>query len=203
MSEGKDPSDFFDDVEMSDEALEMAEAMESAADEMDGEPEGEKISLERRFQMLAAENGELKDQVLRAHAEMDNIRKRAERQVADTRVYAVEKLAGDLLPVSDNFARALEALPEEERAGLSDAGKNLLVGVEAIQKELHAALARHGVTAVDAAPGADFDPNMHQAVSQIPSDQPAGKVAATFQAGWKIGNRVLRAAMVAVSSGSA
>ena len=203
MSEGKDPSDFFDDVEMSDEALEMAEAMESAADEMDGEPEGEKISLERRFQMLAAENGELKDQVLRAHAEMDNIRKRAERQVADTRVYAVEKFAGDLLPVSDNFARALEALPEEERAGLSDAGKNLLVGVEAIQKELHAALARHGVTAVDAAPGADFDPNLHQAVSQIPADQPAGKVAATFQAGWKIGNRVLRAAMVAVSSGSA
>ena len=203
MSEGKDPSDFFDDVEMSEEALEMAEAMENAADELDGEPEGEKISLERRFQMLAAENGELKDQVLRAHAEMDNIRKRAERQVADTRVYAVEKLAGDLLPVSDNFARALEALPEEERAGLSDAGKNLLVGVEAIQKELHAALARHGVTAVDAAPGADFDPNMHQAVSQIPSDQPAGQVAATFQAGWKIGNRVLRAAMVAVSSGSA
>ena len=187
MSEGKDPSDFFDDVEMSEEALEMAEAMENAADELDGEPEGEKISLERRFQMLAAENGELKDQVLRAHAEMDNIRKRAERQVADTRVYAVEKLAGDLLPVSDNFARALEALPEEERAGLSDAGKNLLVGVEAIQKELHAALARHGVTAVDAAPGADLIRTcirrsarsrlISQPAKSQPLSRPAGKSA--------------------------
>ncbi len=199
MSDGKDPSEIHDEVELSQAAAEMAEAMEAAADEMDsknGEP-----TLEQRFQMLADENAKAKDQLLRAHAEMENIRKRAERQVADARVYAIEKFAADLLPVSDNFARALEALDDSARAELSDAGKNLLVGVEAIQKDLHAALARHGVTAVDAAPGADFDPNMHQAVSQIPSDQPAGKVAATFQAGWKIGNRVLRAAMVAVSAG--
>ncbi len=199
MSDGKDPSEIHDEVELSQAAAEMAEAMEAAADEMDsknGEP-----TLEQRFQMLADENAKAKDQLLRAHAEMENIRKRAERQVADARVYAIEKFAADLLPVSDNFARALEALDDGARAELSDAGKNLLVGVEAIQKDLHAALARHGVTAVDAAPGADFDPNMHQAVSQIPSDQPAGKVAATFQAGWKIGNRVLRAAMVAVSAG--
>ncbi len=199
MSDGKDPSEIHDEVELSQAAAEMAEAMEAAADEMDskdGEP-----TLEQRFQMLADENAKAKDQLLRAHAEMENIRKRAERQVADARVYAIEKFAADLLPVSDNFARALEALDNGARVELSDAGKNLLVGVEAIQKDLHAALARHGVTAVDAAPGADFDPNMHQAVSQIPSDQPAGKVAATFQAGWKIGNRVLRAAMVAVSAG--
>ena len=199
MSDGKDPSEIHDEVELSQAAAEMAEAMEAAADEMDSE-NGEP-TLEQRFQMLADENAKAKDQLLRAHAEMENIRKRAERQVADARVYAIEKFAADLLPVSDNFARALEALDDGARAELSDAGKNLLVGVEAIQKDLHAALARHGVTAVDAAPGADFDPNMHQAVSQIPSDQPAGKVAATFQAGWKIGNRVLRAAMVAVSAG--
>ena len=71
------------------------------------------------------------------------------------------------------------------------------------QKELHTVLARHGVTAIDAAPGAAFDPNQHQAVSQIPSDQPSGTIAETFQSGWKIGERVLRAAMVAVSAGPA
>lgn len=201
MSDGRDPSEIQDDVELSEAAQEMADAMEAAANEMDGKQADDEISMEQRFQMLADENAKLKDQVLRAHAEMDNIRKRAERQVADTRVYAVEKFAGDLLPVSDNFARALDALPEGERDGLSDAGKNLLVGVEAIQKELHAALARHGVTAIHAEPGADFDPNLHQAVSQIPSEHPSGKVAATFQTGWKIGNRTLRAAMVAVSAG--
>ena len=201
MSDGRDPSEIQDDVELSEAAQEMADAMEAAANEMDGKASEDEISMEQRLQMLADENAKLKDQVLRAHAEMDNIRKRAERQVADTRVYAVEKFAGDLLPVSDNFARALDALPEGERDGLSDAGKNLLVGVEAIQKELHATFARHGVTAIHAEPGSDFDPNLHQAVSQIPSEHPSGKVAATFQTGWKIGNRTLRAAMVAVSAG--
>ena len=143
----------------------------------------------------------LKDQVLRAHAEMDNVRKRTAKEVVDARVYAVEKFAGDLLNVSDNLARALGALPDEERDALTEAGKNLLGGIEMTQKELHTVLARHGVTAIDAAPGAAFDPNQHQAVSQIPSDQPSGAIAETFQTGWKIGERVLRAAMVAVSAG--
>jgi molecular chaperone GrpE len=207
MSDGKHTSDIQDDIELSEAAAEMAKAMDAAADAMDtqsgGDGETSEPTLEERFQMLAEENSKLRDQLLRAHAEMDNVRKRAERQVADTRVYAVEKFAGDLLPVSDNFARALDALDDNSRAELSNAGKNLLLGVEAIQKDLHAALARHGVTAVDAVPGADFDPNLHQAVSQIPSDHPPGTVAASFQAGWKIGNRVLRAAMVAVSAGPA
>lgn len=203
MSDANEKETPEDSVELSEVAAEMAEAMEAAADEADKKQQAEEISLEERFQLLAAENSDLKDQVLRAHAEMENIRKRSERQVADTRVYAVEKFAGDLLPVSDNFARALDALDEPAREALSDAGKNLLVGVEAIQKELHTALARHGVTAISAEPGDAFDANVHQAVSQMPSDHPAGTVAATFQTGWKIGNRTLRAAMVAVSAGSA
>ena len=132
-----------DEVDLSEAAQEMADAMEAAANEAEAAEKADEMSMEERFQMLAAENSELKDQVLRAHAEMDNIRKRAERQVADARVYSIEKFAGDLLPVSDNFARALDALPDEERAALSDPGKNLLVGVEAIQKELHAALGKH------------------------------------------------------------
>lgn len=203
MSNDNDMSQPEDEVELSSAAAEMADAMEAAADEAEKVANEGELSLEERFQMLAAENQELKDKYVRAHAEMDNVRKRAERQISESRVYAIEKFAGDLLPVSDNFARALEALDDTARSELSDPGKSLLIGVEATQKELHAVLARHGVTAVDATPGSDFDPNMHQAVSRIPSDQPQGKVAATFQSGWKIGNRVLRAAMVAVSAGPA
>ncbi len=168
----------------------------STAEEIEREPTPEERIIE-----LEAQAAELNDKLLRTLAEMDNVRKRAERQVADARVYAVEKFAGDLLPVSDNLARALEALDDEAREALSDAGRGLLGGVEMTQKELHAVMARHNVTAIDAAAGSAFDPNLHQAVSQIPSDQPAGTIAEPFQPGWKIGDRVLRAAMVAVSTG--
>ena len=88
-------------------------------------------------------------------------------------------------------------------AKLTRAKKRKRREMKMTQKELHRVLAKHGVTAVDAAPGASFDPNLHQAVSQIPSDQPSGTIAETFQSGWKIGERVLRAAMVAVSAGKA
>lgn len=179
-----------------------------------GSPEAEAVDIETgadtrepdaetRIAELEGEILGLKDQVLRAHAEMDNIRKRSAREVADSRVYAVEKFAGDLLKVSDNLSRALSALPDEERDALTEAGQNLLGGIEMTQKELHTVLARHGVTAVDAAPGATFDPNLHEAVSQIPSEHPSGTIAQTFQTGWKIGDRTLRAAMVAVSLGKA
>jgi molecular chaperone GrpE len=152
---------------------------------------------------LEAEKADLQDKLLRSIAEVDNVRKRAARETADARVYAIERFAGDLLSVSDNLSRAMEALSQDEREALSEAGKSLMGGIEMTQKELHTVLARHGVTAVDAAPGASFDPNLHQAVSQIPSDQPAGTIAMCFQNGWKIGERTLRAAMVAVSTGPA
>jgi molecular chaperone GrpE len=154
--------------------------------------------------LLAAaekERDDLKDQLLRSLAETENIRKRANKQIADEKLYAVERFARDLLAVSDYMAKAVETAPAEGRAGLPDQVRTLLDGVDLTQKELHAVFARHGVTAIDAAPGAAFDPNAHQAVAQIPSDQPAGAVAQLFQAGWKIGDRVLRAAMVAVSLG--
>ena len=158
---------------------------------------------QERLAALETEAVELKDKLLRTLAEADNVRKRAEKQVADARAYAIEKFAGDLLSVSDNLARALEALDEAARAGLSEPGQALLGGVEMTQKELHAALARNGVVAIEAAPGDAFDPNLHQAVSNIPSDQPAGSIAQGFQTGWRIGERTLRAAIVAVSTGPA
>lgn len=152
---------------------------------------------------LEAEKGELQNKLLRAIAEVDNVRKRAAKETADARVFAIERFAGDLLSVSDNLSRAMEALDEETRASLSEGGQSLMGGIEMTQKELHTVMARHGVTAIDAAPGASFDPNLHQAVSQIPSDQPSGTIAEPFQPGWKIGERVLRAAIVAVSTGPA
>jgi molecular chaperone GrpE len=152
---------------------------------------------------LEAERDDLKEQILRALAETENVRKRANRQIEEARVYAVEKFARDLLSVSDNLARAASSLPADFLAALPDNVRTALEGVDLTQKELHAALSRHGVTAVDASPGAAFDPALHQAVTQIPSSHPQGTVAETFQSGWKIGDRTLRAAMVAVSAGPA
>lgn len=160
-------------------------------------------SPEEAIALLEAEKADMNGQILRLLADLDNTRKRADRQVSEARVYAIEKFAADLLSVADNLARALDALPESERAGLTDAGKNLLGGIEMTAKELHTALGRNGVQPVEAAPGSPFDPNVHQAVAQIPSDQPAGTIAQLFQPGWKIGERTLRAAMVAVSTGPA
>lgn len=151
--------------------------------------------------VLETELAETKDQLLRTLAEAQNIRKRAAKETQDARTFAIEKFAADLLSVSDNMSRALEALPEAERESLSEQGKNLLGGVEMTQKELHAVFARNGVTAIEAAPGDAFDPNLHQAVANVPSEHANGSIAECFQPGWKIGDRILRAAMVTVSSG--
>ncbi|MEM9378134.1 MAG: nucleotide exchange factor GrpE [Pseudomonadota bacterium] len=173
---------------------------ESTDETADADP-SEELTPEQHILALEVEKQELQDQMLRALAEMENIRKRADREKNDARIYAIEKFAGDLLSVSDNMARALEALPEEEREALTEGGKGLLGGIEMTQKELHTVLSRHGVTAIEAEPGAPFDPNLHQAVANIPSEHPNGTIASLFQAGWRIGDRTLRAAMVAVSAG--
>ena len=182
------------------DAIDMAE--NEGMDEAIGHPRH--LSPDLVAEAVAAlekERDELKDNMLRALAETDNVRKRANRQIEDARIYAVEKFARDLLAVSDNLQRAIDSVPADLRASLPDAVRTALEGVELTQKELVTVLARHGVTAIDAAPGAAFDPALHQAVTQIPSAQPAGSVAQLFQSGWRIGDRTLRAAMVAVSAG--
>ncbi len=158
--------------------------------------------LTEQVSALEKERDELKDNVLRALAETDNVRKRANRQIEEARIYAVEKFARDLLAVSDSLSRAVAAIPPGERALLHEASRTALEGVELTQKELVAVLARHGVTPIDASPGTAFDPALHQAVTQIPSKHPAGSIAELFQSGWRINDRTLRAAMVAVSAGS-
>jgi molecular chaperone GrpE len=164
-------------------------------------PSAEQQTLSVTLAAVEKERDALKDQMLRALAETENVRKRAARQIQDERVYAVEKFARDVLAVADNLARAIAALPPADRASLSDNARTLMEGVELTEKDLIAVLSRHGVTAVAAQPGDPFDPNHHQAVTQIPSSHPAGTVAQLFQSGWKIGDRTLRAAMVAVSGG--
>lgn len=192
-------------------ADEILKAAKSAAPEVEPEVEEDSSDVDAPIELtpeqliltLEAEKQEMRDQMLRAMAEMENLRKRAEREKLDARVYAIEKFAHDLLSVSDNMARALEALPEDERDALTEGGKGLLGGIEMTQKELHTVLTRHGVTAIETEPGEAFDPNLHQAVANIPSEHPNGTIASLFQAGWKIGDRILRAAMVAVSAGQA
>lgn len=187
--------------EIDEDAIDSAgkEGMDEAA----GQPKQPQAinPLAEQVAALEKERDELKDHMLRALAETDNVRKRANRQIEDARIYAVEKFARDLLAVSDNLARAIESVPAGVRAGLPELVRTALDGVELTQKELVAVLARHGVTAIDASPGAAFDPALHQAVTQIPSTHPAGSVAQLFQSGWRIGDRTLRAAMVAVSAG--
>lgn len=156
---------------------------------------------EETISRLEADKAELNDRLLRALAELENTRRRAEREKAEVRIYGIEKFAGDMLGVSDNLSRALGALTEEERTTLPDGARNLFDGIAMTERQLIAALQRHGVTPIEATPGAAFDANVHQAVAQIPSPQAAGTIAECFQPGWKLGDRTLRAAMVAVSAG--
>tara|TARA_R110002096_G_scaffold238532_9_gene430031 strand:+ start:68 stop:706 length:639 start_codon:yes stop_codon:yes gene_type:complete len=150
---------------------------------------------------LNAELEATRDRLLRSVAESDNTRKRAEKEVRDARDYSVSKFAEDMLDISDSLSRAVAAVDEETIANASEPMKNLIEGVAMTERSMLAKMERHGVRKVDPQPGDVFDPHMHQAVAQIPSDQPAGTIAAAMQTGFTIGGRTLRAAMVAVSAG--
>lgn len=148
-----------------------------------------------------AEIDKLNDRVLRIAAELENTRRRAERDKVDAGRYAISNFARDLIGVADNFERALRAADNGEAKDEVVAG--LVDGLKMTEKELLAVLDRHGVRRV-AAEREKFDPNLHQAVAQVPhAEIPAGHVVDVAQQGFTIGERVLRAAMVTVSSGAA
>jgi molecular chaperone GrpE len=150
---------------------------------------------------LEAEVTELKDKHLRALAEMENLRRRTEREVADARAYGIASFARDVLAVADNMRRAREAVAPELRTGEDAAVKSLIEGVELTERELNKVLEKHRVRKFEPA-GAKFDPNVHQAMYEVPDPKvPAGHVAQVIQAGYMIGERVLRPALVAVSKG--
>lgn len=150
---------------------------------------------------LYAENAALKEKVLRAMAEAENVRRRAEREVADAKLYGVANFAREMLAFGDNLRRAVESVPAETRVTLDPAIAALLEGVEVTEKDFQSRLARFGVKKIDAL-GARFDPNQHEALFEIPDEtQPAGAVAQVVEEGYTIGDRVLRPAKVGVTRG--
>jgi molecular chaperone GrpE len=149
------------------------------------------------------ESAELKDKVLRTLAEMENLRRRTEREVGDARMYGIASFARDVLGIADNLQRALDAA-RQELSGSTDPGVNtLLEGVEITERELLKALEKNGVKRFDPQ-GEKFDPNLHQAMYEVPDPSvPSGMVMQVIQPGYMIGERILRPALVAVSKGGA
>ena len=150
---------------------------------------------------LKQEAADLKDRLLRAHAEMENLRRRTEREKADTAKYAISKFAKDVVSVSDNIRRALDVTATMHLAANEEL-KRFVEGVTVTERELLNALERNGIRRIDPV-GTPFDPNQHQAVMEVEDPNvPAGSVAQVFQAGYLIEDRVLRPAMVVVSKGA-
>ncbi len=171
--------------------------LENAAEDNGQSPVSEEDVLLR----LASENEELKDRALRLAAEMENLRRRTQRDVADARSFGVANFARDMLAVSDNLQRALQAVPQEARESGEGGLKALVEGVEMIDRLMLSTLERHGVKRIEPE-GQRFDPHFHQAMFEVPNpDVPANTVVQVVQAGYIIGERVLRPAMVGVSTG--
>jgi molecular chaperone GrpE len=158
------------------------------------------VDLAQEAATLAKENAELKDRVLRTLAEMENLRRRTEREVADSRVYAITSFARDLVGVADNIQRALDAV-RDSGVTLEGPAKALVDGVELTERELLKVLEKNGVKKFDPK-GEKFDPNLHQAIFEVPDARvPSGSVVQVIQPGYAIGDRVLRPALVGVSKG--
>ncbi|RBP18102.1 molecular chaperone GrpE [Roseiarcus fermentans] len=182
---------------MSDPNAERAEATPAEATPSET-PERDAFAV---IEALNAENSQLKDRILRTLAEMENLRRRTEREVADAKTYGVTSFARDMLSVVDNLSRALEHAPAEARAAAEPQIQSVIEGVELTARDLEAALGRHGVKKLDPK-GQKFDPNFHQAIFEAPDETvPSGTVSQVVQTGWTIGDRVLRPAMVGISKG--
>ncbi|EJB04521.1 molecular chaperone GrpE (heat shock protein) [Rhizobium leguminosarum bv. trifolii WSM597] len=178
-----------------------ADAAADAAAYVENDIAQEEAPQPDALELLKAENGELRDRYLRLAAEMDNLRRRTEREVKDAKSYSVAGFARDMLAVSDNLRRALDAIPAEVKDA-ADAGLSTLIeGVEMTERAMLSALERHGVRKLEPV-GQKFDPNFHQAMFEVPNpDVPNNTVVQVVQAGFSIGERVLRPAMVGVAKG--
>jgi molecular chaperone GrpE len=152
-------------------------------------------------ELLQAEVATLKDKALRAMAEAENTRRRAEKEVADARSYGIANFAREMLPFVDNLRRAEESVPAEARGKLDPIAAALLDGLIVTERDFLSRLGRVGVKPIEAL-GAKFDPNLHEALYEIPDEsQPAGTVAQVMEQGYTIGDRVLRPAKVGVTRG--
>ena len=172
-------------------------ALEAVAGETASKPKASGSPADKKIADLEAQLQDANERALRSHAELENFRKRSQRELADERRYAVVPLVRDLLPVVDNLQRAIDAAEKPE------GGSALLAGVQLVASQLEAILKQHQCVRIEAV-GAPFDPHFHEAIGQEPSDEhPAGTVSRAFQAGYKLHDRVIRPAQVFVSTGPA
>ena len=158
------------------------------------------VEARDEIEAMIAENADMRDRLLRTMADMENLRKRTEREKSDTARYAISSFARDVLTVGDNLRRTVEHVPADA-AAQDPALKSFLEGIELTERELLNVLERHGVTRIDPL-GARFDPNFHQAMYEVEKkDVPEGTVVDVMQGGYMIGERCLRPALVAVAKG--
>ena len=163
----------------------------------DEEPPGEDVAG------LHAQIADLKDKLLRAVAEAENVRRRAEKERSDAAKFGISSFARDLMAVADNFRRALDSVTPEAKESGGEALANLAAGIEMTERELMTAFERNGVTQVEPQQGDRFDPNYHQAIAEVPvTDQPSGTVVHISQIGYLLDDRLLRPAMVTVAKNS-
>lgn len=164
-----------------------------------------KIDHAERIAGLERENADLKDRLLRALAEMENLRRRTEREIQDTRAFSITKFASDMISTADNLRRAIESAPKleegDEGEAIAKAVAPLLEGVSLTERDLLKALEKHGVKRREPV-GERFDPHRDQAMFEIPDETvPNGTVMQVVQVGYTIGERILRPTMVGVSKG--
>ena len=177
-------------------------ALEAVAGEAANKPKTSGSPSDKRLADLEAQLQDASERALRSHAELENFRKRAQRELADERRYAVVPLVRDLLPVVDNLQRAIDATATRSISeGQTDDSASLLSGVQMVLAQFEAILHQHQCVRIDTV-GAAFDPNVHEAIGQEPSaEHPAGTVTRAFQAGYKLYDRTIRPAQVFVSTG--
>jgi molecular chaperone GrpE len=193
------PDDKTDPREANEDQAGSADSAKAETQKADADPG---LHVGADLDALLTENAEMRDRLLRTMADMENLRRRTEREKADTARYAVTSFARDVLTVGDNLKRTIEHVPAEA-AAQDPALKSFLEGVELTERELLNVLERHGVTRIDPL-GQRFDPNCHQAMYEVPNpDVPEGTVVDVMQAGYTIGARCLRPALVAVAKGGA
>ncbi len=179
------------------DALEAEEAQEKGVDT----PKDPVEAMHNIIKELQAELEETKDKMLRTVAEMENLRRRTAKEVTDAKTYSAANFARDMLSVSDNLRRAIEAVPDEAKAAGDKGFLALIEGVEMTERDMLSTLEKNGVKKLDPK-GEKFDPNFHQAMFEVPNPEvPNNTVCEVIQEGYKIGNRVLRPAMVGVAKG--
>lgn len=188
------------------EAAELAARMDARAQAREAGEDDKDYGEEAKAYVdptiaLEAENAELKDRFVRLAADMENLRRRTDRDVKDARTFAISSFARDILSVADNLQRALLVITPEQRAEAGQTLESLIAGVELTEKEMISTMERHGVTKL-VPKGEKFDPNFHQAMYEMPNPEvPNNTVMDVVQPGFKIGERVLRPAMVGVAKG--